>query len=71
MRQPLLFWLNGKMGCLRLGQKKDPQVSLFLMVHQSVRMTGVEPACLTALDPKSSASANFATSAIVLYQKIA
>ena len=29
-----------------------------------VRMIGVEPTCLTALDPKSSASANFATSAL-------
>jgi hypothetical protein len=28
-----------------------------------VRMIGVEPTCLAALDPKSSASANFATSA--------
>ena len=28
-----------------------------------VRVTGVEPACLAALDPKSSASANFATPA--------
>lgn len=27
----------------------------------SVREAGVEPACLSALDPKSSASANFAT----------
>ena len=27
-------------------------------------MEGVEPTCLAALDPKSSASANFATSAI-------
>ena len=26
-------------------------------------MEGVEPTCLAALDPKSSASANFATSA--------
>ena len=26
-------------------------------------MIGVEPTCLAALDPKSSASANFATSA--------
>ena len=29
-----------------------------------VRMIGVEPTCLAALDPKSSASANFATSAM-------
>ncbi len=28
-----------------------------------VRMEGVEPTCLAALDPKSSASASFATSA--------
>ena len=29
-----------------------------------VRMEGLEPPCLAALDPKSSASTNFATSAI-------
>ncbi len=29
-----------------------------------VRMEGVEPTRLAALDPKSSASANFATSAV-------
>ena len=29
-----------------------------------VRMIGVEPTCLAAPDPKSGASANFATSAI-------
>ena len=29
----------------------------------SVRMEGLEPPCLAALDPKSSASTNFATSA--------
>lgn len=32
-----------------------------------VRVTGVEPACLAALDPKSSASANFATPAVLFY----
>ena len=30
-----------------------------------VRMIGVEPTCLTAPDPKSGASANFATSAAI------
>ena len=30
---------------------------------QAVRMIGVEPTWITPLDPKSSASANFATSA--------
>ncbi len=29
----------------------------------NVRMKGLEPPCLAALDPKSSASTNFATSA--------
>ena len=29
----------------------------------NVRMEGLEPPCLAALDPKSSASTNFATSA--------
>ena len=32
----------------------------------SVRMEGLEPPCLAALDPKSSASTNFATSAMNL-----
>lgn len=36
------------------------RVTLFISI---VRMTGVEPACLTAPDPKSGTSANFATSA--------
>jgi hypothetical protein len=31
-----------------------------------VRMEGLEPPCLAALDPKSSASTNFATSAMGL-----
>ena len=35
-----------------------------------VRMEGVEPTRLAALDPKSSASANFATSAYFITQKI-
>jgi hypothetical protein len=30
-----------------------------------VRMEGLEPPCREALDPKSSASANFATSALM------
>ena len=30
----------------------------------SVRMKGLEPPCLSALDPKSSASTSFATSAL-------
>jgi hypothetical protein len=32
--------------------------------HNMVRMEGLEPTCREALDPKSSASANFATSAL-------
>ncbi len=32
-----------------------------------VRIEGLEPPCLTALDPKSSASTNFATSAAIFY----
>ena len=31
-----------------------------------VRVKGLEPPCLAALDPKSSASANFATPAVVV-----
>ncbi len=34
-----------------------------------VRMEGLEPTRLAALDPKSSASANFATSAKIVVQK--
>ncbi len=34
-----------------------------LTIYQVVRVTGVEPARITPLDPKSSASANFATPA--------
>ena len=34
--------------------------------YQLVRAIGVEPTCLAALDPKSSASANFATPAKLL-----
>ena len=39
--------------------------SCVLVGNQTVRMTGVEPACLTAPDPKSGTSANFATSAFI------
>ena len=35
-----------------------------------VQETGLEPACLAALDPKSSASANSATPAILLVPTI-
>ena len=33
-----------------------------------VRMEGLEPPCFAALDPKSSASTNSATSALLLYK---
>ena len=45
--------------------KKTRNCGSFLLYKQSVRMTGVEPACLTAPDPKSGTSANFATSAFI------
>ncbi len=35
-------------------------------IHVSVRMKGLEPPRLSALDPKSSAATNYATSAIML-----
>ena len=41
-------------------------VTLRINIPYSVRMEGVEPTCLAALDPKSSASASFATSAFLL-----
>lgn len=49
-------------------QLNNKQENCKLLNHSTyqpfkVRMIGVEPTCLTALDPKSSASANFATSA--------
>ncbi len=34
-----------------------------------VRKKGIEPSCLAALDPKSSASTNFATSAQPLHAR--
>jgi hypothetical protein len=34
-----------------------------------VRMKGLEPPCLAALDPKSSASTNFATSASLMWMQ--
>ena len=37
--------------------------SLFPVRYSLVRMIGVEPTWIAPLDPKSSASANFATSA--------
>jgi hypothetical protein len=37
--------------------------SLFLFDIRPVRMEGLEPPCLAAIDPKSIASTNFATSA--------
>jgi hypothetical protein len=36
---------------------------LYHRVQGLVRVTGVEPACLAASDPKSDTSANFATPA--------
>jgi hypothetical protein len=40
--------------------------SLFLFDIRPVRMEGLEPPCLAALDPKSNASTNFATSALLI-----
>jgi hypothetical protein len=47
-------------------QKILMKTSRFLNMFM-VRVTGVEPACLSALDPKSSASANSATPAQVKF----
>lgn len=44
---------------------------LLLVDFQKVRMKGLEPSLLSELEPKSSASANFATSALVNYPSIA
>ena len=46
---------------LFLSINKNPQI--FRPRVQFVRMEGLEPPCPEALDPKSSASTNFATSA--------
>lgn len=35
-----------------------------------VRLAGLEPVRVTPLEPKSSASTNFATSALMLWEKI-
>lgn len=43
--------------------KKRPNQWVFFIENQSVRMIGIEPTWVTPLDPKSSASASFATSA--------
>ena len=45
-------------GIMKRSKRKNPPFGGF------VRMEGLEPPCLAALDPKSSASTNFATSAI-------
>jgi hypothetical protein len=42
---------------------KNPQILRLRVL--AVRMEGLEPPCPEALDPKSSASTNFATSAYV------
>ena len=40
------------------------------MITKFVRVKGIEPPRLTALDPKSSASTNFATPAVLGWSKI-
>ncbi len=48
-----------------LKNTKPAEAGLMQLIYfQCVRMEGVEPTRLAALDPKSSASANFATSAV-------
>lgn len=39
-------------------------LKFFIKSLTSVRMEGIEPTCLAAPDPKSGASASFATSAM-------
>ena len=46
--------------------KEKPWVRSHGLCIRMVRMKGLEPPCRKALDPKSSASANFATSACAL-----
>lgn len=51
-----------------VNKDKNPQFRLLMNAIEGlnlVRMEGLEPPCLTALDPKSSASTNFATSAVI------
>ena len=47
--------------------RKTPQISSIWGVFSLVRMTGLEPARRETLEPKSSASANSATSAYLFW----
>jgi hypothetical protein len=44
--------------------------SLFLALCSFVRVIGIEPTCLAASDPKSDASASFATPAFQMFEVI-
>ena len=44
--------------------------SLFLALCSFVRVIGIEPTCLAASDPKSDASASFATPAFKSFEVI-
>ena len=51
-----------------LSEKALKKPGFYLAYFTMVRMEGLEPACLAALDPKSSASTSFATSACSVVQ---
>src|SRR5437868_8841306 len=57
----IVFVFNNEQGTRDIEHQRSG--SLFLVRRLFVRMIGVEPTWIAPLDPKSSASANFATSA--------
>jgi hypothetical protein len=61
-----MFLKIKKVDCCSGDQSVYTNQLINLSTFFKVRMIGVEPTCLAALDPKSSASANFATSAFLL-----
>ncbi len=50
--------------------RKLQPINLSTYQLKKVRMIGVEPTCLAAPDPKSGASANFATSASLNFSQL-
>lgn len=53
------------MSLYHFSEKKNDKSDI-IHVYSLVRMKGLEPPCLAALDPKSSASTSFATSACLI-----
>jgi hypothetical protein len=59
------FYSETFFNCLFREKLKKPAIKagFFAVQSATVRMKGLEPPCLAAIDPKSIASTNFATSA--------